>query len=305
LTHLLFTATLANIGLIDLEATLFCGQAFRWHKISDGVFSGVVRGVWVELSQPSPAMICIRSTHESIADRSLVDFFFEYLGLADLIESFANVPFARKYPKLYRETLQYAGIRIMRQDPFELLISFMCAQGMGIRIIRRQIQLLSEKFGEAHDGYFSFPTATALAAASLETMTACTNNNKIRAANIIQVARNVASGKLNVEQLVKGHAVFDDARTMLIKQRGIGEKIADCVCLFGLGHLEAFPIDTHVRQYLETWFHIKPETKSLTPEAYALLCTKARKLFGDSSAGYWGQVLFHYWRVEVRGLPVS
>jgi len=81
---------------------------------------------------------------------------------------------------------------------------------------------------------------------------------------------------------------------------GIGLKIADCIALFGLGRFDAFPIDTHVKQYLWEWFGIEEARHSLTEKNYRILQEKARAILGAEYAGYAGHILFHCWRKEVK-----
>ena len=83
---------------------------------------------------------------------------------------------------------------------------------------------------------------------------------------------------------------------------GIGFKIADCIALFGLGRFDAFPIDTHVRQYLGKWFNSRTALRSLTPANYLILDAEARTFLNPELAGYGGHILFHCWRKEVKKL---
>ncbi len=291
---------------LHLEATLFCGQAFRWEILSSSsipVYQAVIYDAIVQLKQQGQ-MLHISSTSEFINNQPLDKFMKNYLGLGDLINGVFPISFQQQYPDIYAGASAYFGLRLLRQSPFETLISFMCAQGIGVRLIRRQVALLSKRLGKIITFFpitnYEFPDAGALAEADLEALKACTNNNSIRAKNIRAVARAVASGALSLDDLCAPQCSLSDARETLMRYNGIGGKIADCVCLFGLGHLNAFPIDTHVRQYLDAWFGLRPSTTSLTERSYDQLAEQARAILGERYAGLAGQILFHYWRKDVR-----
>lgn len=196
----------------------------------------------------------------------------------------------------------------MRQDPFEIMVTFMCAQGIGMHLIRRQVSMITERYGEKHildteKGplvLHGFPAPSALASAKVDELARCTNNNRIRAANIIEMARSFESGKLALACVSSSECNLETLRETLCAHSGIGLKIADCIALFGLGRFDAFPIDTHVKQYLWEWFGIEAARKSLTEKNYRFLQDEARKILGNEYAGYAGHMLFHCWRKEVK-----
>ncbi len=288
---------------LNLEATLFCGQAFRWQKLSDHAFQGVVYGEIVRLTEVHHGRILIESTAPHLNHQSLPDFTRHYLGFEDNLNDLFSRSFIKKYPHLYRGASHYFGLRLLRQEPFETLISFMCAQGIGVALIRRQVLLLSQNFGRFITiTEYKFPAPNALAHADLSRLAQCTNNNLIRARNIQRVAQAVADGDLDLSALSAPHCDFETARASLLRYHGIGDKIADCVCLFGLGHRSAFPIDTHVRQYLSAWFGISTKSVSLTSTEYQRLCREARAILGEVNTGLAGQLLFHYWRKDIKAM---
>jgi N-glycosylase/DNA lyase len=198
----------------------------------------------------------------------------------------------------------------MRQDPFETMISFMCAQGIGMHLIRKQVTMLQQNYGEKRSVSFlereiilhHFPSAERLAAADPMALSRCTNNNHVRARNIIMAARGVAEGRIDLACLGDPHLPLSELRSTLCKSGGIGYKIADCIALFGLGRFDAFPIDTHVKQYLGEWFGSATALRSLTPARYLTLDAEARTFLEPDLAGYAGHLLFHCWRKERKGL---
>ena len=115
-------------------------------------------------------------------------------------------------------------------------------------------------------------------------------------------ARGVAEGKIDLAYLGNPQLPLSELRNTLCKNGGIGYKIADCIALFGLGRFDAFPIDTHVKQYLGEWFSSATALQSLTPRRYLALDAEARTFLKPELAGYAGHLLFHCWRKEIKGL---
>lgn len=145
-----------------------------------------------------------------------------------------------------------SGIRILRQDLWEMIVSFLISQQNNIVRIRRCIQNICEKYGEEKtlpDGYtyFAFPTPEALASLEEDDLKPC--NLGYRSKYVVRAAQSVVSGEINLEVISEMN--YKKAREELLRFFGVGEKVADCICLFALHHLQAFPIDTHINQALE------------------------------------------------------
>jgi len=301
---------------IDLEATLFCGQAFRWQREvlhNKNYYNGIVAGNFIRIyHDKSTSKLEIEASSDIIAGMPADRFIRHYLDIDApdqkiLSETFlAHYPFARKVLHLY------GSMQVLHQEPFEALISFICAQGMGIHIVRRQVESLSASFGEAlytkdRSMIHKFPAPESLARADFAMLQKCANNNVRRAKNIQQISEAVASGALELECLMSAkngstYASYRQARQVLLRYSGIGGKIADCVCLFGFGHKDAIPIDRHVRTYLSEWFGLSTKTSALSSKNYDALADEARALFASPCPGRLSQILFHYWRMHVRGL---
>ncbi len=202
------------------------------------------------------------------------------------------------------------GIRLLRQDPFETMVTFMCAQGIGMHLIRRQVAMIAEHFGgwttvSTESGYATirrFPAAEILASADPAKLAACTNNNRIRAGNIVRMSQAYLEGCIPKSRVAARDIPLETLRTALCSQPGIGMKIADCIALFGFGRMEAFPIDTHVRQYLQEWFGIGTTNRNISTRQYRDIQAAAVELLGVNHAGIAGHILFHCWRKEVRNM---
>lgn len=144
-----------------------------------------------------------------------------------------------------------SGIRILHQDLWETLVSFLISQQNNIPRIKRCIRLLCEAYGKPHKTqsgqlYYGFPSPEKLASASLEDLRKC--NLGYRAKYILRTAQDVAGGVVSLDDILG--MSYTDARQALLAFYGVGVKVADCICLFALHHAEAFPIDTHIRQVL-------------------------------------------------------
>lgn len=300
----------------QLENSLFCGQAFRWtkHKLNTdqpqrSYFKGVIGNHVFHLQELDKNTIFVKTIGPKTLQSKLKSDIGIYLGLCVSLKYIINDTINTNYKTLAKIVRKYKGLSILRQNNFEVLISFMCAQGLGLGLIRDQISRLCSEFGnpiinpetEQVAGY-SFPTPESLAYADIKKLRYCTNNNKIRATNIKHLALAVSNQQLILDQLFAEHTSYDLAKKELVSFPGIGEKIADCICLFGLGHHEAIPIDRHVREYLKVWFGLKTPGSGLSEKNYRHLAYEARKLLGPHYPGLLSQILFHYWRKEVKGL---
>ena len=301
-----------NLENFDIEGSIFSGQSFRWEytETKENTYCGVVDGELLIIEPENGKPPILKSASRFIGGKSLEEFARHYFSLdIDGSDAFPE-SFKRSYPEVWLLLQPYLQVKLLRQDPFETLITFMCAQGIGMNIIRRQVRHLAKKNGTRHTiilengpiGYHAFPTPEALASADPGELKLCTNNNCIRARNIVDTAAAVAAGRLDLEALRDPEMPPGTVRERLCAQRGIGQKIADCVLLFGLQRFSAFPIDTHVRQYLGAWFSFEEAFKSLTGKTYLSLQRRAVELFAPELAGFAGHILFHAWRKEVKKL---
>lgn len=269
--------------LFDLNYTLDCGQVFRWNREGDW-WTGVVGGQVVRVSQEE-----VRG--EILIDSDLQpDFFVNYFRLDDDLHSIYRS--VNKDLLIDRAIKRYCGLRLIRQDPWECLISYMLATASSIPTIQKRIYLLSRFFGEElEDGYYSFPAPAALANADLSLLDKCKLG--FRTERIKAAAEEVLSGELDFDVLYR--LEYKYARESLMRVRGIGEKVSDCVLLFAFEKMEAFPVDTHIRQIIQ-YYHIDDEyfenCKNLSR-----MGNWGREYFGPY-CGYAQQYLFYQKRVE-------
>ena len=308
--HILF---LEDINNIKIEHTLLSGQSFMWHydQDCDGLLAGVIDGdlyIIQNMNDGSDMVVHTSRQYENMA--AFRRFISHYFSLDINTGTLFPEEFKARFPEIWSMIQPYMTTKVLRQPPFEVLITFMCAQGLGMSVIRRQIKSLTRENGVLHQTnlagrsftYHSFPTPEALAASSPEHLKLCTNNNCVRARNIINAAQEVVSGSLDLEGLKDPDMPLVEARSRLCSLPGIGYKIADCVLLFGLNRFDAFPIDTHVRQYLAAWFSIGKNIHSLSQKNYLSLQAGAHTILSPEFAGFAGHILFHCWRKEIKKL---
>ena len=308
----MYTITTASLCNISIKDILFSGQSFLWnvHAFDKDYYCSIIDSSPVFIKQLSGNEIEINSTRNEFYGVPLHEFIRTYFSLdIDTCNVFPET-FLLSHPELWKLLEEYFPLRILRQDPFETMIMFMCAQGIGMHLIRKQVAMLTENYGEAIPVTFkgkslvlhNFPSPQRLAAADPFTLSRCTNNNRLRAANIISASRRIAEGSIDLDSLRNKQMPLDELRLTLSQNSGIGFKIADCIALFGLGRFDAFPIDTHVRQYLGTWFKSAAALRSLSPATYLMMDAEARTLLNPEFAGYAGHILFHCWRKEIKKL---
>ncbi len=199
---------------------------------------------------------------------------------------------------------KYAGLRLMRQDPYQCMISFACSSNTNIAMIRRMLVNLSRKFGSRiqMDGnnFFTFPTIKRLHNASINELCSC--GTGFRAKTIKSIAEKIVGGSLSTDEL-RGFG-YSEAKEILLSISGIGNKIADCILLFSLEKTEAFPIDIWIARSLYSYYRTlfneqtpKLNFKSikLTVNQYNLLSKIMREHFGKY-AGYAQQYLYYHMR---------
>jgi len=270
-----------------LDLTLECGQTFRWHRFGPG-WLGVIEGRRIELVQTG-TLLTARAWGRA-QDLARLE---NYLQLRTSLEAIcATFP---DDPHLHEAIRRWHGLRLLRQPAWECLASFLLSSAKQIVQICQVIERLCRRWGRPVPGpatgprLWSFPSPERLAAASESELRAC--GAGFRAPFLLAAARAVAEGKLPLDDLPR--RPYEEAREQLLALAGVGPKIADCVCLFGLGFLEAFPVDTWVKRVMqERYFGGRPVSEEVVARF-------GRRHFGRY-AGYAQQYLFHDRRVAGR-----
>lgn len=234
---------LKNAANFNLAQTLDCGQAFRWRKNENGVWSGIVADKFIELYEDNGDIIITGSTEN--------DFKSLWKNYFDLDRDYENIIRAVSADKKVKAAAEFSsGIRILNQDPWEALCSFIISQNNNIPRIKGIIERLCENFGQKVAGRYTFPSAEVLAPLSPDDLAPIRSG--FRAKYIIDAATKVASGEILLKNLKTTD--FNTAREELMTIKGVGPKVADCVLLFGLGHIEAFPQDVWIKRAMAQMF---------------------------------------------------
>jgi N-glycosylase/DNA lyase len=300
-------------GLLHLERTLANGQCFRWRRDpahtnpppGEEYWQGIVGGrvVWLARflgAEGADDRIAYRVQPSAGADADAA-WVRAYLRLdVDLAAIYAD--WRTRDPYLGELTTRLAGLRLVDQEAEECLLSFTCSKANAIPRIQRAIGELSRTWGTPIPGggrttYYRFPAAAVLAGLDPAEVAARTGL-EWRAAGLIEVAAQVAVRPADWFAELRD-ANYAAAHAELTRLRGVGAKIADCVCAFALGKDQAVPVDTHVFQLTRDRYMPELRGKSLTDALYARIAGFWRQKFGPYS-GWAQQYLFYDHLLEAR-----
>ena len=267
-----------NVKDFSLTDTLGCGQSFSWVKAGNGYVNADL-GQVVYVEQRGRQLLFETSADRDLDIRSL-------LGLKDPI-SRIKAELARD--DIMRESIAFApGLRIVRDPFFSCLISFICSIWKNIPAIHLSMERIRRHWGPEYSfrgsTYHGMPRPEALAEATVHELREL--GLGFRAKYIKKTAEAVAEGFVDPESL--RNSTYEEARKTLKSLHGVGDKVADCVCLFSLGQLEAFPIDVWIERVIEQHYGIF----SHTGKSYSKKSAAARAYFGRY-AGYAQEYLFH------------
>ena len=284
----------------SLELTLLCGQCFRWQPDTQkpGWFQGVAGQVYWELKQDG-SQLRWKCTASTVREEKPALWLSRYLGFDDDLASWTKD--YQSSEVLGKPLKVLRGLRLIRQEPWECMVSYMFAQGLSVKVIRHAIGKFCAKLGhpiEDVPGYFTFPEPSVIAVQSSEHLKAFTNNYGARADRIIQAARMVESKVLILEHFKK--LPCDDARKALMGLDGIGPKIADCILLFSMDHTSAFPVDRWVLRAMNRYYRsvklLGGGNEAPTRTQYVKIVEKARKFLGPR-CGVASEYLFLFLRL--------
>ncbi len=222
--------------VFDLALSLDCGQAFRWVQ-SDGKWQGVAFG--------KPLTVC-EENNQLVFDCSPEDFENIWKSYFDLDCDYGKIVSAFDEKNLQTAVSEYSGIRILRQEPWEVLCSFIISQNNNIPRIKGIVERLCEGFGEGETDKKSFPSAQVISKLTIEDLAPLRAG--FRAKYIIDAAQKVASGDVDFDKISENPIEF--GREELQKINGVGAKVAECTLLYGFHKLEAFPVDVWVKRIM-------------------------------------------------------
>lgn len=266
------TMIVKNVTSLDLGETLDCGQSFRWRDNGDGSFTGVAYEKLVTVSMQN-GDLHIENTTEQDFEKIWRNYFDLDLDYDSIRSSIGEI-----HPVLKEASAYAPGIRILRQEPWEALCTFIISQNNNIKRIKGIVDRLCVSFGNkiGDTDFYTFPKPEILAKQNPDDLAPLRAG--FRNKYIIDASRKVASGEVDLEKC--RNVPYDEARAELCKIKGVGNKVADCTLLFGMHRIEAFPIDVWMRRAMERLF------PNMTGED-----------FGEY-AGIAQQYIFHYARMH-------
>lgn len=279
--------TVDGVNDFTLSQILECGQCFHFDKLDEEVYEVVAFGRAVKMEQTDKVLRIYGSSMEDYEGiwKLYLDMDNDY-GL--IKQSVIKADGALK-----TAVDEKSGIRILNQDFFETLISFIVSQNKSIPQIKQCVKNISHRFGDEVIGYngeafYVFPDVQRLHDATEEELRECKVG--FRAPYIKNATEAVYSGAVTKEKL--DELDIAQARELLMTIKGVGEKVANCVLLFGFGRREAFPVDVWMKRIMEQMYFDGKDTKKQDIEAFAV------NKFGDLG-GYAQQYLFDYARTTL------
>lgn len=273
---------LKNVCDFDLAQTLECGQCFHFIKLDEEDYVLTAKGYVLHVSQEADTV-----TFYDTDKDEYVNVWKDYFDM-DRDYSAIKKKLLEKDDKLKDAIESMWGVRILNQDFFETLISFIISQNKQIPHIKKIVADISAKFGTYKGTYggadmYTFPTLEQLANASEEDFKELKTG--FRAPYIMDAIRRNMAGQFDINELKSKD--YDSCIKELMTIKGVGEKVANCVSLFGLGKKEAFPVDVWIKRIMETMYFDGVDTPKDKIAAFA------KEQFGELG-GFAQQYLFYY-----------
>ncbi len=279
---------LEDVENFDARAIFTCGQAFRWYEESDGSFTTVHLGRVLNVLNEKDKVV-FKGTNLEEFNEIWIDYF-------DLNTNYKEIRKELSNNEILAKAMEYGkGIRILNQNHFEMLISFIISANNMIPRIKKSIEVISMRYGkficeDENRKYYSFPTVEELSKATVEDLREFAKVG-FRDKRIFDTVNMILNEKIDLDNFE--NLETDILREELLKFSGVGNKVADCIMLFSYKRGEVFPVDVWIKRVMEELF-IKKETpvKKISKEA--------DRIFGKY-AGYAQQYLFYYGREEKIG----
>lgn len=274
-------------GSFNLQHSLECGQAFRWEK-RNGFYYGLIGNIPVKIKQKGTSLF-YDSYKNKIKEAQIKDYFALDHNLNEILQNI------NKDANIAQAISKYKGLRILRQGPWETLASYIIATFSNIPRIKKCINAISKKFGNEieFDGmkFYTFPSLNALANCKERHLNLCSLG--YRSAYLLKTSK-MLQGKIEKENFDLGDLrkmPYSDAKSALLELPGVGGKVADCVLLFSLDFLNAFPVDVWIKRAMQEMYFGSKQTSIRKIHEFA------QDYFGKH-AGYAQEYLFYYRRKQ-------
>ncbi|ERI94148.1 8-oxoguanine DNA-glycosylase [Clostridiales bacterium oral taxon 876 str. F0540] len=279
---------LEDVKNFQLAHIFDCGQCFRWNREDNGNYIGVAFGKVIEVEKKDNNVIIYNSSKKDF-DEIWKDYF-------DLERDYSTIKEVLGEDSLLKQSVEFGnGIRILQQDPFELVISFIISANNRIPMIKRAINNISKRWGETIEykgkTYYTFPTVEQLSKASMEELESCGVGFRAKyIADTVEKIHMSMVGEYKQEydlQWIKAQS-DDSCHNALQVFNGVGPKVADCIMLFSMNKYSAFPVDVWVKRAMQH-FYLAPDVSLKKIREFG------RNKFGEL-AGFAQQYLFYYAR---------
>lgn len=274
---------LEGVSDFDPKHIFECGQCFRWKDQGDGSYTGVAKGRVINVSREGDT-IYLKNTNLEDFNNIWKDYF-------DLDTDYSKIKNElRNMDEYLEKATEFGwGIRLLRQDPWEMIISFIISSNNRIPMIQKAIKNLSREYGAyigSYEGedYYDFPTPQQLSKASIAEIRACSTGfrDKYIKSTTEEVIKN------NDDVYSYRNLSTEDCIKELLKFNGIGPKVGDCIALFGMQKYDTFPVDVWVKRVMQE-FYVEDDMSLPRIRKYAI------DKFGNLS-GFAQQYLFYYAR---------
>ncbi len=277
---------ISDIKDFNLDHIFECGQCFRWNKEPDGSYIGVAMGKALKISQTASSV--------TLYDTSKEDFENIWYNYFDMNNDYGIIKSTLSSDKILKEAISYGGgIRILNQDLWECVVSFIISASNNIPRIKKIINSLCELYGDKIEylgnTYYTFPSSEKIYSLNLDDLAPIKAG--FRDKYILSAAKLFHEG-MCIDTFK--NLTYYDAKKELMKIKGIGNKVADCILLFGLSKRNSFPIDVWIKRVVEYCYFTSPQSIREI-EKFSL------EKFG-SLGGYAQQYLFFYARENKIGL---
>lgn len=277
-----------NLDFFDIKAIFTCGQAFRWYEEKDGSFTTVHLGRVLNVLNEDNRVV-FKGTNLEEFKEIWVDYF-------DLNTNYKEIRKTLSSNEILVNAMEYGkGIRILNQNHFEMLISFIISANNMIPRIKKSIEFLSNRYGtficeDENRKYYSFPTVEQLSNATVEDLREFAKVG-FRDKRIFDTVNMILNDKIDLNSFESLET--DVLREELLKFSGVGNKVADCIMLFSYKRKEVFPVDVWIKRVMEELFiHKQMPVKKIS--------SYANEIFKEN-AGLAQQYLFYYGREEKIG----
>ena len=240
-------------NFLDLDNTITCGQIFRYNEEKDGSYTVIMSDRVVNIKQNGDYLLVDSNKLDNLENiiKEYLDLNRNYLEIINTI---------KKQDKKLSFCLDNSlGLKIIKQNPIECIISYVISQNNSVRNIANSLNLISKNYGEKFifkgNIYYLFPTLDKLSTITLDNFRSCKVG--FRDKYLVEIIKKIVSKELDINNIYNMNSL--DALKYLMNYKGVGMKVASCILLFAYQKFDVYPVDTWVKKYMETEYGIVGE----------------------------------------------